>query len=137
MLLSIGLFTAVTIYLLIRVGVMSLILSGVILLIAVINGLFIVLLMKMAQTESYKFSDFRTVLSDGIISHNYFINSGIGGTYTKKVTHSLKDYLNVSYDRSKIEAKSNTVQQMTSTFFSLILSVLGMGLILIFPNDRT
>ncbi|QTJ49851.1 ATP-binding cassette domain-containing protein [Dolosigranulum pigrum] len=137
MLLSIGLFMVVTIYLLIRVGMMSLILSGVILLIALINGLFIVPLMKMAQTESYKFSDFRTVLSDGIISHNYFINSGIGGTYTEKVTHSLKDYLNVSYDRSKIEAKSNTVQQMTSTFFSLILSVLGMGLILIFPNDRS
>ena len=42
MLLSIGLFMVVTIYLLIRVGMMSLILSGVILLIALINGLFIV-----------------------------------------------------------------------------------------------
>lgn len=134
MIISIMLIFFASLYLILNTGIYACMLILLLLLIAIINCIFITILMKLSKNESYKRSILRSVANDGILSYNFLIGSGITYRYLKKIKSSLSDYVQSQIDRGIVEAKSITFQQATSTFFSLLISIMSLVIVLLNPE---
>ncbi|WP_156010109.1 cysteine peptidase family C39 domain-containing protein [Streptococcus ruminantium] len=134
MIISTMLIFLASLYLILNAGIYASMIILLILLIAIINCIFITDLIKLSKNESYKRSIFRSVASDGILAYNFLIGSGITHRYLKKIKSSLLDYVQSQIDRGIAEAKSVTFQQTTSTFFSLLISIVSLVIVILSPE---
>lgn len=73
MIISIMLIFFASLYLILNTGIYACMLILLLLLIAIINCIFITILMKLSKNESYKRSILRSVANDGILSYNFLI----------------------------------------------------------------
>ncbi|MGC4387607.1 ABC transporter, partial [Streptococcus suis] len=83
MIISIMLIFFASLYLILNTGIYACMLILLLLLIAIINCIFITILLKLSKNESYKRSILRSVANDGILSYNFLIGSGITYRYLK------------------------------------------------------
>lgn len=77
---------------------------------------------------------FRSVANDGILAYNFLIESGISSRYLKKIKSSLSDYVQSQIERGISEAKSITFHQTTSIFFSLLISIMRLVIVMLSPE---
>ncbi|MFU2164321.1 cysteine peptidase family C39 domain-containing protein [Streptococcus pluranimalium] len=134
MLISIMLIFVASLYLILNAGIYASMIIFLILLIATINCIFITVLIKLSKNEGYKRSIFRSVANDGILTYNFLIESGISSRYLKKIKSSLSDYVQSQIERGIAEAKSTTFHQTTSTFFSLLISIMSLVIVILSPE---
>lgn len=132
---SVILFTTVSVYLVYRIGHLSIFLIFFVLSIGILNGIFVKPLIGLSKKEGYKLSDFRSVSNDGITSHGYLFNSGAIKNYLNKFLNSLSSYIQFSDEKNKFEALATTAQQASNLFFSMLISLLGLSLVILFPKS--
>ena len=109
-------------------------LIGVIVILMIFNFIFIIPMLNLANNEAFFLSEFRTNITEGIVSLKFLKSSGITTNYLSELCKTMNKYINSSNKKNKMSSGAIAVQQVTTLFFSLLISVIGFGFISIYPD---
>lgn len=131
---SVLLFIFISTYLVYRVGILATSLIFGVIILGILNSIFIIPLIHFSKLEGFKLSNHRASTNDGITSHEFLFNSGAINQFLGRIYQTLSEYIIVANQKYKKEALSNMIQQVTNLFFSMLISILGLSLLVIYPS---
>lgn len=131
---SLLLIVSISTYLLFIDKWIAFMMIGVILILMVFNFIFIIPMLNLASNEAFCLSEFRTNITEGIVSLKFLKSSGITTNYLSELYKTMNKYINSSNKKNTTSSGAIAVQQVTTLFFSLLISIVGFGLISIYPD---
>lgn len=132
-LLILGMF----IYLFFINGIIAVSILTIIICLMGINLLFVFPMIDLSSNEIFFLSKLRTNITEGIVSFRFLKSAGITNKYLEKIQKNMNRYLKSSMNKNKIASGALAVQQSTTLFFSLIISIIGIGFIKIYPRESS